>query len=49
MELCNKTATDKTELSGDIWQAQKQLGHSNIAMTEYYVKSRKGEKVKPTK
>lgn len=48
-DLRGKAATDKTESSGDIRQAQKQLGHSNIAMTERYVKSRKGDKVTPTK
>ena len=48
-DLRGKAATDKTESSGDIRQAQKQLGHSNIAMTEHYVKSRKGDKVTPTK
>ncbi len=48
-DLRGKAATDKTESSGDIRQAQKQLGHTNIRMTEHYVKSRKGEKVTPTK
>lgn len=48
-DLRGKAATDKTESSGDIRQAQKQLGHSNITMTETYVRQRKGEKVKPTK
>lgn len=48
-DLRGKAATDKTELSGDIRQAQKQLGHSNITMTEHYVRGRKGDKVTPTK
>jgi len=48
-DLRAKAATDKTESSGDIRQAQKQLGHSSITMTEHYVKSRKGSKVTPTK
>lgn len=48
-DLRGKAATDKTELSGDIRQAQKQLGHTNITMTETYVRQRKGDKVKPTK
>lgn len=48
-DLRAKAATDKTESSGDIRQAQKQLGHSTVGMTEHYVRGRKGEKVKPTK
>lgn len=48
-DLRGKAATDKTESSGDIRQAQKQLGHSNITMTETYVRKRKGDKVTPTK
>ncbi|SFI76571.1 Site-specific recombinase XerD [Nitrosomonas sp. Nm34] len=48
-DLRAKAGTDKTEFSGDIRQAQKQLGHTNVTMTEHYVRGRKGEKVKPTK
>lgn len=48
-DLRGKAATDKTESSGDIRQAQKQLGHTNITMTETYIRQRKGDKVKPTK
>lgn len=48
-DLRAKAATDTAEFTGDIRQAQKQLGHSNITMTEHYVKSRKGERVNPTK
>lgn len=48
-DLRGKAATDTTEFTGDIRQAQKQLGHTTIAMTENYVKSRNGEKVKPTR
>jgi integrase len=48
-DLRAKAATDTTEFTGDIRQAQKQLGHTNITMTEHYIKSRKGERVKPTK
>ena len=44
-----KAGTDKTESSGDIRQAQMQLGHSNITTTEIYVRNRKGKKVDPTK
>lgn len=48
-DLRGKAATDKTELCGDIRQAQKQLGHTTITMTEHYIKGRKGDKVTPTK
>jgi integrase len=48
-DLRTKAGTDKTESFGDIRQAQKQLGHSNITTTEHYIRGRKGEKVKPTK
>ncbi|PTQ75429.1 site-specific recombinase XerC [Nitrosomonas oligotropha] len=48
-DLRAKAGTDKAESSGDIRQAQKQLGHSTITMTEHYVRDRKGSKVTPTK
>lgn len=48
-DLRGKAATDKTESSGDIRQAQKQLGHTSITMTERYVRGRKGDKTTPTK
>ncbi|MCH9638976.1 MAG: tyrosine-type recombinase/integrase [Betaproteobacteria bacterium] len=48
-DLRGKAGTDKTESSGDIRQAQKQLGHSNITTTETYVRQRKGEETDPTK
>lgn len=48
-DLRAKAATDKTDSSGDIRQAQKQLGHTTIGMTEHYVRGRRGEKVGPTK
>lgn len=48
-DLRAKAATDKTDNAGDIRQAQKQLGHTTVGMTENYVRSRRGEKVKPTK
>ena len=48
-DLRGKAGTDKTESSGDIRQAQKQLGHATVSMTEHYVRNRKGDKVKPTK
>lgn len=47
-DLRAKAATDKTE-SSDIRQAQKQLGHTTVSMTEHYVRGRRGEKVNPTK
>lgn len=48
-DLRAKAGTDKTDSTGDIRQAQKQLGHTSITMTEHYVRNRKGDKVKPTK
>jgi integrase len=48
-DLRAKAGTDKAESSGDIRQAQKQLGHKNAIMTERYVRDRKGNKVTPTK
>lgn len=48
-DLRAKAGTDKAELSGDIRQAQKQLGHASVAMTEHYVRGRKGDKTTPTK
>lgn len=48
-DLRAKAGTDKAESSGDVRQAQKQLGHSNITMTETYIRERKGSKVTPTK
>ncbi|SHM04779.1 Site-specific recombinase XerC [Nitrosospira sp. Nsp11] len=47
-DLRAKAGTDKAD-SGDMVQAQKQLGHSTIKMTEHYVRARAGEKVEPTK
>lgn len=44
-----KAGTDKADLSGDIRQAQRQLGHSSVTMTETYIRERKGSKVTPTK
>ncbi|MBB0025132.1 tyrosine-type recombinase/integrase [Ralstonia pickettii] len=48
-DLRAKAGTDKTDSAGDIRQAQKQLGHSSIAMTERYVRNRRGDKIKPTR
>jgi integrase len=48
-DLRAKAGTDKTESSGDIRAAQRQLGHRSLTMTEHYVRDRKGDKVGPTK
>ncbi|WP_231990407.1 tyrosine-type recombinase/integrase [Nitrosomonas ureae] len=48
-DLRAKAGTDKADSSGDIRQAQRQLGHSSVTMTETYIRERKGSKVKPTK
>lgn len=48
-DLRAKAGTDKTETSGDIRQAQKQLGHTSVSMTEDYVRNRRGSKSTPTK
>jgi integrase len=47
-DLRAKAATDKAE-SGSMHQAQKQLGHTTIVMTEHYVRDRRGATVTPTK
>jgi integrase len=46
-DLRGKAGTDKTDLAGDIRQAQKQLGHASVTMTEHYVRARRGDVVKP--
>jgi len=48
-DLRAKAGTDKAESSGDIRQAQKQLGHTTVTMTEHYTRDRRGDLVKPTK
>lgn len=48
-DLRAKAATDKADASGDIRQAQRQLGHASVVMTEHYVRARRGAKVEPTK
>ncbi|WP_287184502.1 tyrosine-type recombinase/integrase [Paraburkholderia sp.] len=48
-DLRAKAGTDKTESSGDIRAAQRQLGHRSLKMTEHYVRERKGDKVDPTR
>ncbi len=47
-DLRAKAGTDKTD-STDIRQAQQQLGHGSITMTEHYVRKRRGDKVGPTR
>lgn len=47
-DLRAKAATDKADLT-DMREAQRQLGHQSMKMTEHYIRSRKGEMVKPTK
>jgi len=48
-DLRAKAGTDKAESSGDIREAQKQLGHGSVVMTETYVRNRRGAKVTPTR
>ncbi|AHN74463.2 integrase [Pandoraea pnomenusa] len=48
-DLRAKAGTDKTDTTGDLRQAQKQLGHTSVTMTEHYVRNRRCDKVKPTK
>lgn len=48
-DLRAKAATDKAESAGDIRQAQKQLGHTTVTMTEHYTRKRRGDKVTPTR
>lgn len=48
-DLRAKAGTDTADSSGDIRQAQKQLGHKSVLMTETYIRARRGEKVNPTK
>ncbi|MBT8765039.1 hypothetical protein J7302_02655 [Pseudomonas sp. DB1] len=37
------------EAAGNIREARDQLGHTTVAMTEQYIRDRKGKKVSPTK
>lgn len=48
-DLRAKAGTDKADSSGDIRQAQTQLGHANVTMTEHYIRARRGAKTTPTK
>lgn len=47
-DLRAKAATDKTDKTKDIREAQLQLGHTSVVMTENYVRKRRGRKVMPT-
>jgi len=48
-DLRAKAGTDKADDSGDIRQAQAQLGHASVVMTEHYVRKRRGAKTTPTR
>lgn len=48
-DLRAKAATDKADASGDVRQAQRQLGHTSVLMTEAYIRQRMGDFVTPTK
>ncbi|UGB46947.1 tyrosine-type recombinase/integrase [Frateuria edaphi] len=48
-DLRAKAGTDKADAVEDIRQAQRQLGHASVTMTEHYVRNRRGAKVTPTK
>ena len=43
-----KAGTDKADAAGDIRQAQAQLGHASVVMTEHYIRQRMGDKATPT-
>lgn len=47
-DLRAKATTDKSETDG-MREAQLLAGHSKMAMTEHYVRNRKGQKVSPTR
>lgn len=47
-DLRAKAATDTEEASGNIRDAQRQLGHASVRMTEHYSRNRKGSMVMPT-
>lgn len=48
-DLRAKAGTDKADSAGDVRQAQKQLGHKSVVMTESYIRNRRGAKVTATK
>lgn len=47
-DLRAKAGTDKADTS-DMRQAQMQLGHTSLKMTEHYVRARRGDLIKPTR
>ena len=47
-DLRGKAGTDKADAAGG-QAAQRQLGHASLAMTEHYIRARRGDKVTPTK
>lgn len=47
-DLRAKAGTDKADAKG-MMEAMRQLGHTSIKTTEIYVRSKKGEKVTPTR
>lgn len=47
-DLRAKAGTDKAD-TGDMRQAQMQLGHTSMKMTEHYVRARRGDLIKPTR
>lgn len=48
-DLRAKAGTDKNDSAGDIRQAQAQLGHASVVMTEAYIRNRRGGKTTPTR
>lgn len=48
-DLRAKAGTDKADSASDIREAQKQLGHTSVTMTEKYTRNRRGAKVSPTR
>jgi integrase len=47
-DLRGKAGTDKADSAGG-QAAQRQLGHASLAMTEHYIRRRRGDKVTPTR
>lgn len=47
-DLRAKAATDTEEATGNVRDAQRQLGHKSVRTTESYVRNRRGAKVLPT-
>lgn len=48
-DLRAKAGTDKAASTGDMRQAQVQLGHSTLGMTEAYIRKRGGDRIDPTR